>query len=126
MGDGLHGFGGGFEYEARERRRELLEEAESRRLARLARPGRGLRGRLAPVLRFFAGLSGAVRRRVARDPGVVVGEVPDAVYVLRGASGEAGMTVEVFLGDDGCAVRRIDLSTGADTSSFLTEGRLRR
>ena len=121
MGDGLHGWGGGFEYEARERRRELLEEAESRRLAR---PGRSLRGRLAPVLRFVAGVLRALRRR--RDAEPAVGEMPDAVYVLRGSPGEAGMTVEVFLGEDGCAVRRIDLSTGASTSSFLTEGRLRR
>lgn len=126
MGDGLHGFGGGFEYEARERRRELLEEAENRRLAGLARPGWSLRGRLAWAFGVVAGLLGPLRRRVARDPELVVGEVPDAVYVLRGSPGEAGMTVEVFLGDDGCVVRRIDLSTGANTSSFLTEGRLRR
>ncbi len=125
MGGGLHGFGG-FEHEARERRRELLEEAENRRLAGSARPKRGLGERLAPALRFFAGLLGAVRPRAARNPDPVVGEVPDAVYVLRESAEEARMTVEVFLEDDGCVVRRIDLSTGASTSSFLTGGRLRR
>lgn len=122
----MHGPYGGFEYVARERRRELLEEARNRHLERLARPAKGLRERLAPALRMVAGVLGTVRPRGAQDRETAVGGEPDAVYVLRESPEEAGMTVEVFLGDDGCVVRRIDLSTGADTSSFLTEGRVRR
>ncbi len=126
MGGGVRGLHGGFEYEARERRREFLEEAKNRRLARLARPDLGFRGRVAWVVGFLAGRAGWVRWRTTGDREVSVGAVPDAVYVLRESPEGAGMTVEVFLGDDGCVVRRIDLRTGANTSSFLTEGRIRR
>ena len=119
----MHDPYGGFEYVAREARRELLEEARNRRLVRLARPDLGFRERLA---RLLSGLRDMVRPRAADDGEVAVGGEPDAVYVLRESPEEAGITVEVFLGADGCVVRKIDLSTGANTSSFLTERRVRR
>lgn len=127
MGGLVQGFGGGFEYVARERRRELLEEAEMRRLARQARPGRRLRERFAPALRLVAAWLRAVRpETVAPDDRHAVGEVPDFAYLTPEASEGAGTVVEFYLGESGCVVRKTDLGTGTSTDAYVSDGPVRR
>ena len=63
----MHGSYGGFEYAAWEARRELLEEARTWRLARLACSSReGLRERVA---RLAAGVWKSLRPEVVGDGG---------------------------------------------------------
>ena len=122
MGGGVQGFYGGFEDAAREARGELLREAENRRLVRLARPGRGLRERLAPVVRFAFRLREGVGSWVVGRRGVPVVGAPDFVYLTS----EGSAAVEVHLSGGGCVVRRTDLLTGASTDAFVADGPLRR
>ena len=119
----MYGPYGGFEYAARERRRELLEEARRWRLARLARPERGLRERVGRIWRFLDRLRRPVRAGKAE---VSIGGVPSSVYLARGDGGEAGQVVEVYVGDGGRVERRTDLTTGASTDLFLVDGWIRR
>ena len=122
----MHGPYGGFEYVAREARRELLEEARNRHLARLARPDLGFRERLARLARLLSGLRGMVRPRAVDDGEVAVGGEPDSVYLEAGSAGGPEVAVEVYLGAGGRVVRRTDLGTGEITDSFAGEGWIRR
>lgn len=124
----MHDLYGGFEYAARERRRELLEEARKRRLARLARPRRDLRARVAPALRLVAGWWQGVRVRRGVEggevaTGVATGEAPVLAYLTLEASGESVTAVEIHLGAGGCVVRKTNLRTGASTDAFVADGR---
>jgi hypothetical protein len=122
-GDGVHGFGGGFEYAAWEARRELLEEARAWRLARLARPRRGLGERLATLLRACARLPRAVWPGARAGEEFVPDGKPDFVYLARG---EPGTAVEIYLSNGGCVVRKMDLRTGASTDAFVRDGSVRQ
>ena len=122
----MHGPYGGFEYVAREARRELLEEARNRHLARLARPDLGFRERLARLARLLSGLRGMVRPRAVDDGELAVGGEPDSVYLEAGSAGGPEVAVEVYLGAGGRVVRRTDLGTGEITDSFAGEGWIRR
>lgn len=115
---------GGFEYAAREARRELLEEAERWRLAGLARPDRGFRERVRQMTRFLGSLWRSSRPRVG-DGEVPVGGTPSSVYLMPGDGKEAGQAVEVYVGGGGRVVRRTDLATGTSSDSFLVDGRVR-
>lgn len=127
MGGWVQGFGGGFEHVARERRGELLKEASDRRLLRLARPGRGMRERLAPALRLAAGWLRPVRAgAIVGDEGVAVDGVPDFVYLTPEAPEGTGTAVEVYLGAGGCVVRKTNLRTGTSTDAFVEDGQVRR
>jgi hypothetical protein len=120
---------GGFEYVAREARRELLEEARNRRLVRLARPDLGFRERLARLARLARPLSGLremVRPRAADGGEVAVGGPPDSVHLEAGPAEGPEVAVEVYLGGGGRVVRRTDLGTGEITDSFVGEGWIRR
>lgn len=119
----MHGFDGGFEYAAREARRELLEEAREWRLARLARPKRGLGGRLADLLRVFGGFTRSIRPESEEARGFDAGGTPDFVYLTDGKPGTA---VEIYLRAGGCVVRKMNLRTGASTDAFVADGPLRR
>lgn len=122
----MHGSYGGFEYAAREARRELLEEARQWRLARLARRrGRSFRERAAWVGWLWARLRGALAPGVD-DGEIPVGGTPGSIYLVRGDGMEADHAVEVYVGDGGQVVRRTDLLTGVSTDSIRVEGWIRR
>ncbi len=117
----MHGSYGGFDYAAREARRELLEEARKWHLARLARRSReGLRDRTA---RLMAGFWRLIGPPVVKGSEKAVEGTPDFVY-LMGETHE-DTAVEVYLGGDGCIVRKTDLRTGASTDAFVADGRVR-
>ena len=125
-GGGVHGSYGGFEYAAWEARRELLEEAEGWRLARLARgPRRSLRERAAPVVRLVVGFLRMLRPRLAEDEEGAVGGAPDFAYLTGEPFEDPDTAVEVYLGAGGCVVRKTDLRTGATTDAFVADGRVR-
>ena len=122
-GDGVYGSSGGFDYAAREARRELLKEAQDWRLARLARQGPGFRERFARLLRRVGGFWESFRLRGSEDgTGVVVGGVPDLVYLDQESTEGCPTVTEVYLGVGGRVVRKTDLDTGETTDSFVVGG----
>ncbi|HET7481013.1 MAG TPA: hypothetical protein VFJ72_16025 [Rubrobacteraceae bacterium] len=114
----------------RERQRELLRETEGRRFVRDALPRRNWRERLSHISGFLVGIVSKSAHDRRPDEGedfrVTDSGVPDAVYVIREASGAPCFVVEVFRGRTGRVLRRTDLETGASSYSFLagrTDGR---
>lgn len=126
MGGGVYGSYGGFDFAAREARRELLEEAQNWRLVRLARPDLAFRERLSRVLWRFVGLWRLVRPQDRSGAVVTIGGVPDSVYLERALAEGPGTVVEVYLGGGGRVVRKTDLVTGLSTDSFVVGGRIRQ
>lgn len=122
-GDGVYGSYGGFDFAAREARRELLEEARNWRLARLARQGPGFRERFVRVLRRVGGFRKSFRLRGSEGgPGVAVGGAPDLVYLEQKSTEGCATVTEVYLGVGGRVVRKTDLGTGQTTDSFVVGG----
>ena len=123
----MHELFGGFEYAARESRRELLQEARERRLARLARSRRSFHELVAPALRFMARRWDKVRSRSrAEGAEIVTGEASALAYVTLEPSEGAETAVEIFLEAGGCVVRKTNLRTGASTDAFVADGKVKK
>lgn len=119
----MYGSYGGFDFAAREARRELLEEAQNWRLARLARQGPGFRERFVRVLRRVGGFWKSLRLRGSEGcPVVAVGGAPDLVYLEHASTEGCATVTEVYLGVGGRVVRKTDLGTGETTDSFVVGG----
>jgi hypothetical protein len=115
----------------REHHRDLLREAEARRLAREGRPG--CKERFGEYLglfgRFLDGLLGAGRRVVpsrnafppdeevaTSRPGLVEAIVEDRARPVRSSS-----VIELHREADGFVIREVDLGTGENTLYLSTE-----
>ncbi len=110
----------------RERRRDLLGEAEARRLARAARPDwRERLGKYRPLLERFSGrILGLGRRAVPSHRPFP----PDEEVVPSGT--EAGLVearvrsssvIELHQEEEGYVIREVDLGTGDDILYLSTE-----